>query len=240
MTAPTTTDATSDWRMIDTCPEHIDTANSDMGLSSIHVVGDRSVTGTFFSARDIADLVGVESPESVYDSIPHEHRVKIKIADAWAVYLDTAGLIMCLVSSECGRKTTYIQRVMNNITTHSVGACRLSELAAELERVKREAAAASKAHDEARAFDARRARQLAEATAREMEGLRAALKAAEEARKAAEEARKATEEALAASQAQLAALQTQLAALQAQLAASQAQLIELAMTTPARKRVKRA
>ncbi|KNC75328.1 hypothetical protein SARC_12143 [Sphaeroforma arctica JP610] len=118
--APTTNATTCDWRIVENCPAQIDTeANGDTGLSSIHVVGDRTVEGTFFSARGIADLVGVASPQTVYNTIPNEHRVKIKSKNTWAVYLDTIGLMMYLFSSKRGRQTTYIQWIMNIVAAYS-------------------------------------------------------------------------------------------------------------------------
>ncbi|KNC81252.1 hypothetical protein SARC_06427 [Sphaeroforma arctica JP610] len=117
---PPITNVTCDWHIIENCPAQIDTeVNGDIGLSSIHVVGDRTVAGTFFSAKGVADMVGVVNTQTVYNSIPNEYRVKIRINNSWFVYLDTTGLMMYLMSSKRGRQTAYFQLIMSIVAAYS-------------------------------------------------------------------------------------------------------------------------
>ncbi|KNC83959.1 hypothetical protein SARC_03823 [Sphaeroforma arctica JP610] len=74
MEHPTTDES---WCIVENCPAQIDTeANDIIGISSIHVVGDRTVAGTF--------LIGVANTQTVYNSIPNEYRWTMNIGTAYS------------------------------------------------------------------------------------------------------------------------------------------------------------
>ncbi|KNC83064.1 hypothetical protein SARC_04682 [Sphaeroforma arctica JP610] len=115
-------DSCSEWRNIERCPPVIETNTSDnTELSQVHVVGDRTASGTFFCAKDIATLVDVSKSCKVYNTITNDNRVKIRIKGTLAVYLDTFGFIIYILSTKRGQSTGYAKWAMGLVaayTTH--------------------------------------------------------------------------------------------------------------------------